>query len=120
VLLDQPNPGNGLGAGPAAPNQQPPQAVMLPNGQIIQPNPNPQPPAPAKMVAAPIPTYRLELFGRWPVSDKNPAETGKLDYLETIENPAGILPTWLGVDGGFYYLTADNTLHILEGSLSQK
>lgn len=67
-------------------------------------------------VAPPIHECRLELFARYPVSDKNPKERGNLEYRDTIIDPAGITPTWQVADGGLYYLAADNTLHILRGN----
>lgn len=66
----------------------------------------------AKLSAA----YRLYLIRRTPVSAENPAESGLLDYVERITDPAGVLPAWQPVEGGFYYLTGDSKLHMLRGS----
>ena len=50
---------------------------------------------------------------------QNPAESGVLDFDVKITDPAGIMPAWQVIDGGFCYLTADNKLHILRGSLTE-
>jgi hypothetical protein len=97
----------------------------LPPGVAPAPAPN-QPiggaPAPAPDGAAPaaITDYKLQIFGRYPVSATNPKETGRLDYDPTIADPAGITPQWQASDGGFYYLTADSKLHVLRGSQEGK
>jgi hypothetical protein len=78
------------------------------------------PPAPAPAPAAlPGPAGASSCFlcaySRLPVSDKDPKESGRLDYLFEVSRPMGILK-WVGVDGGFYYLTADQKLHYLRGA----
>lgn len=60
-------------------------------------------------------TYLIHLFRRTAISPTKPAESGRLDYDERITEPAGILPTWQAVTGGFYYLSGDNRLHLLKG-----
>jgi outer membrane protein assembly factor BamB/tetratricopeptide (TPR) repeat protein len=64
---------------------------------------------------APAPGYTVYLFRRTSISATNPAESGVLDYQLHIADPAGILPTWQAVDGGLYFVTADNKLHMLKG-----
>jgi len=65
--------------------------------------------------SVPASSYVVYLFRRAAISPTNPAESGAIDYLEHITDAAGILPTWQAVDGGFYYVTADNKLHMLKG-----
>ena len=43
------------------------------------------------------------------------AETGRVDYVVAVNDPAGVLPQWQAVDGGFYYATADGKVHMLVG-----
>src|SRR5207248_8994276 len=72
---------------------------------------------PVNNAAAPPPPvsnlYRLHAVGRYAVSEKNPAESGRLDHVKDVSDPAGITPSWQPADGGFYYLTADHKLHML-------
>ena len=65
--------------------------------------------------AKPAPAYRLDLFSRSPASDTDPAESGVLKAATSITDPAGVLPAWQPVEGGFYYLTGDSKLHMLRG-----
>lgn len=57
----------------------------------------------------------LLAYRRSPVSATNPRESGVLDYMPAVENPAGILE-WQPVEGGVYYLSGDQKLHFLTGS----
>ncbi|HWE92613.1 MAG TPA: PQQ-binding-like beta-propeller repeat protein [Tepidisphaeraceae bacterium] len=103
------------GAGPAP---QPGAGPAPQPGIVPAPPPVPiQPVNPAGAADAPPATqYRLQVFGRYPVSETNPVESGRLDFVKKVTDPAGINPTWQATDGGFYYLTADNKLHMLQGS----
>jgi hypothetical protein len=38
-----------------------------------------------------------------------------VDYVVAVNDPAGVLPQWQAVDGGFYYATADGKVHMLVG-----
>jgi hypothetical protein len=100
-----PNPPQQPGAGPAG-------NAVPPNGGVVAPDPN--------GATAPIAEYRLQLFRRAPISEKNPAESGILDYVTAIADSAGITSQWQASDGGFYYLTADSKLHLLRGSQVEK
>jgi len=42
-------------------------------------------------------------------------ESGKLDFRQPIQEPAGVV-TWQAVDGGIYYLAGDQKLHFLAGA----
>jgi hypothetical protein len=61
------------------------------------------------------PSYRLHVYGIYPVSEKNPAESGRLDYVKEVTDPAGINGSWQPVDGGFCYLTGDGKLKMVLG-----
>ncbi|HET6251407.1 MAG TPA: PQQ-binding-like beta-propeller repeat protein [Tepidisphaeraceae bacterium] len=113
-----------------------PVIVPAPGGAIVPPNPPGQPAAgvqgnvkppnaggtvPDANGAAPlVGQLRLQLFRLTPISDKNPAESGNMDYLQTITDSVGITTQWQACDGGFYYLTADSKLHLLRGSKEGK
>jgi hypothetical protein len=48
--------------------------------------------------------------------DKNAdRESGRLDHIASITDPAGI-SEFQGVDGGLYYQTGDRKLHFLKGA----
>ena len=86
-------------------------------GAVQQPANPPQPaPAPEK----PAPRYRLHVYGLYPVSDKNPAESGRLDFVKEVTDPAGINGAWQAVDGGFCYVTGDGKLRMIRGSADAK
>jgi hypothetical protein len=125
VLLNEPPVSDDVGAPiPVGLAPAPAPAPVIPQpAQPAQPgNPNVgvPPVQPNGAPAGPSHEYRLQIFGRYPVSDKNPAESGRLDYLQTVTDPAGISPSWQAADGAFYYLTADSKLHLLRGSLLVK
>jgi hypothetical protein len=73
-------------------------------------------PAPAK----PSPMYRLHVYGIYPVSEKNPAQSGRLDYVKEVTDPAGITANWQPIDGGFAYQTADGKVKMLLGARPAK
>ncbi|MDB5303459.1 MAG: bamB 4 [Phycisphaerales bacterium] len=122
VLLDERVTDDAEGAapdGPAAPGvpaQGKPAPATQPAGAVPQQAPAPagQPANPAGPV--PAAQYRLQIFGRYLVSETNPVESGRLDFVQKVTDPAGINPTWQATDGGFYYLSADGKLHMLKGS----
>ena len=60
--------------------------------------------------------FRLHVYGIYPVSDKNPAQSGRLDYVKEVADPAGITPNWQPIDGGFAYQTADGKVKMLLGA----
>jgi outer membrane protein assembly factor BamB/tetratricopeptide (TPR) repeat protein len=60
------------------------------------------------------PFDRLLVYSRAPVSATVKRESGRLEYAQTVQNPAGIL-AWQPIDGGLCYLSADQTLHQLMG-----
>ncbi len=80
-------------------------------------------PAGARRVANGDPTQiRLLAFSRRPAheNDPNSAESGRLDYDDTLTDPAGIQPdSWQACDGGFYYATDDGKVHMLRGALAR-
>lgn len=86
-----------------------------PNGNVNPPAPAPGP-QPAGSAPAPLQQYVLKLVARYPTSDANPAECGRLDYVVHLSDPAGIMPTWQVADGCFYYLTANKKLHLMRPS----
>jgi outer membrane protein assembly factor BamB len=55
-------------------------------------------------------------FGRYASSPTNPFESGRLDYKVQITDPGAATGPWQAVDGGFYYLSADQKLHMLMGA----
>jgi outer membrane protein assembly factor BamB len=61
--------------------------------------------------------FRLYAIGRYRSEEAGaPAtETGRVDYVVAVNDPAGVLPQWQAVDGGFYYATADGKVHMLVG-----
>jgi hypothetical protein len=89
---------------PAVPGLQPPDPAQQPA--------NVDPPA----VEKPSPMYRLHLYGIYPVSEKNPAQSGRLDYVKEVTDPAGITGNWQPIDGGFAYQTADGKVKMLLGA----
>jgi hypothetical protein len=101
--------GAGAGLGPPARD-----AVVLQGGALVVQPAAPQPAAPpAEKLAQ---TFRLNVYGLYPVSEKNPAESGRLDYVKEVTDPAGISGAWQAVDGGFCYLTGDGKLKMITGS----
>ena len=56
------------------------------------------------------------MFGRYPSNANTQAETGRLDYVKDLNEPAGFTEDWQAADGGFYYVTADGNLKFLAGS----
>ena len=59
--------------------------------------------------------FQLLAYGRYPGKPGDTAESGRIDYESPIveEQP---ITSWQGVEGGFYYLTADGKLHFLASS----
>jgi len=68
----------------------------------------------------PSPRYRLHFYGIYPASDKNPAQSGRLDYVKEVTDPAGITGNWQPMDGGFAYQTADGKVKMLLGARDAK
>ena len=94
---------------------QPGEAVPVPlpggvpgAGEVAQP----ARPRPAEK---PPTSYRLRIHRISPASENNPAQSGKLDYLEEVTDPAGIT-TWQPMNGGFCYTTGDGKLKMLLGA----
>ncbi len=58
---------------------------------------------------------RLLVFRRGPISKSNSHESSLLDHYPQIKDSAGIM-AWQPVDGGLYYLTGDQRLHLLQGA----
>jgi outer membrane protein assembly factor BamB len=94
---------------------QPPQAVA-PNPPFPPPDAAQQPANVNPPPQPPVPKYELYVYGVYPVSDKNPAESGRLDYVKEVTDPAGITPNWQPLDGGFAYQTADGKVKMLMGA----
>jgi len=95
-------------------------ALILPGGGVVPGQPGaPQPgaPAPAEKLAQ---GFRLNVYGLYPVSEKNSAESGRLDYVKEVTDPSGINGAWQAVDGGFCYLTGDGKLKMVAGSADAK
>jgi hypothetical protein len=123
AALEQPD-AMGVGPGPQAAQQpQPAQPAQVARPQLILPgggiaeeapaappaNPEPAPVKPSRM-------YRLHIYGLYPVSEKNPAQSGRLDYVKEVTDPAGITGNWQPIDGGFAYQTADGKVKMLMGA----
>jgi hypothetical protein len=109
VLLDEPAPNQNALIGAAA-NAPAPPAPVNPNAPAA-PQPGQQQPPPPK------PTFaRLHMFGRYPSAANGQAETGRLDYVKDLTEPAGFTGDWQAADGGFYYVTADGNLKFLAGA----
>lgn len=96
----------------AAAGAQPAQAAEAVPGDPAQPPaiPNNQP---AERLS---PRYRLHIYGIYSVSEKNPAQSGRLDYVREIADPAGITPNWQSIDGGFAYQSGDGKVKLLLGA----
>ena len=56
---------------------------------------------------------RMNFYSR--ALSKQGRESGLIEYVINLTDPAGI-KQWQAVDGGLYYLTADNKLHFLRGA----
>jgi outer membrane protein assembly factor BamB len=70
----------------------------------------------ARVGANPNPnTARLHCFSRAKVDKNADRESGRLDHIASITDPAGI-SEFQGVDGGLYYQTGDRKLHFLKGA----
>jgi hypothetical protein len=63
-------------------------------------------------VNSPVSPVELLAYSRQMTAN---GESGRRDYDPAISSPSGIV-AWQVADGGFYYLTADHTLHVLNGS----
>jgi hypothetical protein len=98
--------------------QQPVQQPAIPGVQQPEDGAGVANPAPAP--AKPSPMFRLHVYGIYPVSDKNPAQSGRLDYVKEVTDPAGITPNWQPMDGGFAYQTADGKVKMLLGARPAK
>ncbi len=61
----------------------------------------------------PLPGIRVRVYSRQPVADA--PEAGLLTHDVLISDAAGVT-AWQVVDGGFYYLSANNTLHFMKGA----
>jgi outer membrane protein assembly factor BamB len=61
------------------------------------------------------PLMLLLAYRRAPFSSQSARESGVLDYVQTITDPAGIL-SWQPVNGGMYYLSGDQKLHLLQSA----
>lgn len=68
----------------------------------------------------PSPRYRLHIYGTYAVSEKNPAQSGRLDFVKEVTDEAGITGNWQPIDGGFAYQTADGKVKMLLGARAEK
>ncbi len=59
--------------------------------------------------------YRLYSHARYGQDENDPAESGITTSIHLQSDPSGIT-AWQPVDGGFYYLAADQKLHFLKGA----
>lgn len=100
-----------------------------PNLVVIPPGGIPRPGFPGQVAAGrpgekpaekPAQRLRLHVYGLYSVSDKNPAQSGRLDYDKELTDPAGIHTTWQAVDGGFCYLTGDGKLKMIRGAVGNQ
>lgn len=64
--------------------------------------------------AGKVSSFHLRAHARYGTSDADSAESGLTEYNYEVSDPSGIT-TWQAVDGGFYYLAADQKLHFLKG-----
>jgi len=67
-----------------------------------------------KVNAGKAASFWLTAHARYGSSDAEPDESGVRTYNTLVSDPSGIL-TWQAVEGGFYYLAADQKLHFLKG-----
>jgi outer membrane protein assembly factor BamB len=129
AVLEQPDAIAAAGAQPRPPQAQqqlqqqqfPQQVPVAPPGAAQPPEPGQQP-ANVENAAAdrPSPSYRLHIYGIYAVSEKNPAQSGRLDYVKEVADPAGITGNWQPIDGGFAYQTADGKVKMLLGARPEK
>jgi hypothetical protein len=61
------------------------------------------------------PFVQLLAYRRAPSSSQSTRESGVLDYAQTISDPAGIV-SWQAVNGGLYYLSGDQKLHLVQSA----
>ncbi len=61
------------------------------------------------------PFVQLLAYRRAPSSAGSTKESGVLDYVQTINDLAGII-SWQPVNGGMYYLSGDSKLHLLQSA----
>jgi hypothetical protein len=108
AVLEQPD----AIAAAGAPAPQP-QAGVVP---VQPPDPGQQPAVANPLPERPAPMYRLHVYGIYPVSEKNPAQSGRLDYVKDVADAAGITGNWQPIDGGFAYQTADGKVKMLLGA----
>ena len=73
-------------------------------------------PLPANGGVRPADGLRSAPLGLYPASPTNSAQSGRLDFKVDLTDSAGITGAWQAVDGGFYFLTGDQKLHILRGA----
>jgi outer membrane protein assembly factor BamB len=62
------------------------------------------------------PKYVIRAIGLYPASPTTTEESGRTDVVHPVTDPGLLTGDWQGVDGGFYYLTADHKLHMLMGA----
>ena len=94
--------------------------IVVPPGGGLPPQQVGQQPAAANAPEKPVRGFRLHVYGLYPVSEKNPAESGRLDYVKEVTDPAGINGNWQAVDGGFCFLTGDGKLRMISGAADAK
>jgi outer membrane protein assembly factor BamB len=121
VMLDQPtapaNPAaaaaaNALNNGGAANN-----AAAAANAGVANPAAGAGNPAAANQDAPAPAAYRLYMLRRSPApSAPNKGESGVLDHIVSVTDPAGVAPQWQACDGGFYYATNDGKVRVLLGA----
>jgi hypothetical protein len=104
AVLEQPDAVGAAPPQPAAPGAGPPPDPAQQPANVDRP-----------AVEKPSPMYRLHVYGIYPVSEKNPAQSGRLDYVKEVADPAGITGNWQPIDGGFAYQTADGKVKMLMG-----
>ncbi len=68
-----------------------------------------------KVNAGKVAAYRLYTYARYGQDENDPAESGITTFIHLQGDPSGIT-AWQPVDGGFYYLAADQKLHFLKGA----
>ena len=94
--------------------------IVVPPGGGLPPQQVGQQPAAGNAPEKPLRSFRLHVYGLYPVSEKNPAESGRLDYVKEVTDPAGINGNWQAVDGGFCFLTGDGKLRMISGAADAK
>ena len=65
--------------------------------------------------ANPVPAFQLRFYSRMKIKGSDSGESGKIEQMETISDPTGVVH-WQAAEGGIYYLSNNHRLHFVRGS----